>query len=84
MLKSCCFFLVCLVGGCPFAANGKPNKEHPSATITDKVNYRTGKGIPIRERADGVLVDKFGKPTPYQRQGNPNAERIPIKEGPDC
>lgn len=95
MLKLICLFLIYIVGGRSFSSgttrrdheshlDAEYKKEHPNATINDKVNYRTGKGIPVRERDDGVLVDRFGNPTPYQRRGNPNAAPIAIKEGPDC
>lgn len=90
--------MILLVGGCPvsqrheMATSKKTEAEkdaeflrsHPIARIDDKVNYRTGKGIPVREDEHGVLYDGFGGRTPYQRIGNPNAERITIKEGPDC
>lgn len=31
-----------------------------------------------------AMVEKFGDVRPGKYQGNPNSDRIPIKEGPDC
>ncbi len=84
-MKAIYLILLCVVSGCPFSGGGEPRKIADQPKVkSSKVDYKTGKGIPIRERDDGVLVDTFGNPTPYQRQGNPNSDRITIKEGPDC